>query len=248
MNRRRERRPAPRPGGDGDSPILDVRNVCSGYAGLPVLFDVNLAIHRGELVTMLGGNGAGKSTLLKTILGAVSTSSGELIYVGRRITSLPVYRRVCTGISYSPEGRRVFPNLTTRDNLVAGSHGLPKSGVRDQLHVVYDLFPLLAERSGQLAGSLSGGEQQMLALGRALMQRPTLLMVEELSLGLAPVVTERLYLALRAWCQDGFAVLVAEQFQRFEREHSDRWIVLERGTVVASGTKADAHLLSSGPS
>ncbi|MGH9000125.1 MAG: ABC transporter ATP-binding protein [Acidimicrobiia bacterium] len=224
--------------------MLEVRGVSSGYPGLPVLFDITLDVEAGNLVSVLGGNGAGKSTLLKTILGDVALSEGEIFLEGRRITALPTHRRVSAGISYSPEGRRVFPNLTTRENLVAGSFGVSTADLDEQLASVYELFPLLGERAAQRAGSLSGGEQQMLAIGRALMPRPHLLMVEEISLGLAPVIVTHLYGALRALCEQGMAILVAEQFQRFEAQYSDRWLVLERGTVVASGDRSDAHLLT----
>jgi ABC-type branched-subunit amino acid transport system ATPase component len=224
--------------------MLELSNVSSGYPGLPVLFDVSLGVEAGELVSVLGGNGAGKSTLLKTILGDVAASSGEIVFRGERITARPTHRRVAAGISYSPEGRRVFANLTTRENLIAGSYGVPVDDLDEQLARVYELFPLLQERADQSAGSLSGGEQQMLAIGRALMPRPRLLMVEELSLGLAPVVVTHLYTALRTLCENGLAVLVSEQFQRFEEQYSDRWVVLERGTVVASGDRSDAHVIT----
>ena len=224
--------------------MLELQNVSSGYPGLPVLFDISFAVEAGELISVLGGNGAGKSTLLKTILGDVATSSGEIVFNGRRITSYPAHKRVAAGISYSPEGRRVFPNLSVKENLIAGSFGVPTGDLDDQMESVFDLFPLLKERQTQAAGSLSGGEQQMLAIGRALMPRPRLLMVEELSLGLAPVIISHLYTALRALCARGLAVLVSEQFQRFEEKYSDRWVVLERGTVAAAGTKEDAHVLT----
>ena len=223
--------------------MLHLERVSSGYPNLPVLFDISFGVAAGELVSILGGNGAGKSTLLKTILGDVAVSEGEVVLGGERITRLPAHRRVAAGVSYSPEGRRVFPNLTVRENLVAGSHGVPSAELADQMAVVYELFPLLEERDRQRAGSLSGGEQQMLAIGRALMPRPKLLMVEEISLGLAPIVVNHLYVALRALCERGLIVLVSEQFQRFETRYSDRWIVLERGTIVASGDRSDAHRL-----
>jgi len=213
--------------------MLEVRRVCSGYPGMPVLFDVSLDVQAGELVAVLGGNGAGKSTLLKTILGDVRATSGEVILDGRPVTSLPTHRRVAAGISYSPEGRRIFSHLSTRENLIAGSYGAPTRKLGERLDLVYQLFPLLGERADQRAGSLSGGEQQMLALGRALMPLPRVLMAEELSLGLAPIVVTHLYAALRALCERGLAVIVSEQFQRLEEEYTDRWIVLERGTVVA---------------
>ena len=215
--------------------MLAVDHVSSGYPGLPVLFDVTIDVAAGELVSVLGGNGAGKSTLLKTILGDVRTTAGEITFEGTRLTHTALHRRTAAGISYCPEGRRIFPNLTTEENLVAGSFGVAGRDLAARVETVYDLFPLLGQRRGQAAGSLSGGEQQMLAVGRALMPRPRLLMVEELSLGLAPVVVTRLYETLRTLCEHGLAVLVTEQFQRFEERYSDRWIVLERGTVVAPG-------------
>jgi branched-chain amino acid transport system ATP-binding protein len=225
--------------------MLAVSHLYSGYPDLPVLFDVSVEVFPGELVSILGGNGAGKSTLLKTILGDVRVTSGEITFRGKRHTRTSLHERTRAGISYCPEGRRIFPNLTTEENLVAGSFGVPVKGLAGRLHTVYELFPLLAERSTQQAGSLSGGEQQMLALGRALMPEPRLLMVEELSLGLAPVVVSHLYVALRALCERGLAVLVAEQFHRFEEKYSDRWVVLERGTVLAGGNRDDAHILKS---
>ena len=224
--------------------MLTVSHVSSGYPGLPVLHDVSLDVSAGELVSILGGNGAGKSTLLKTILGDRPTTSGDITFDGRRITRAPLHRRTAAGISYCPEGRRIFPNLTVEENLVAGSSGVPGRDVAARIAAVHELFPLLAERSAQPAGSLSGGEQQMLAIGRALIPGPRLLMVEELSLGLAPIVVTDLYRALRTLCGQGLAVLVAEQFQRFEAKWSDRWIVLERGTVRAAGTREDAALLN----
>ena len=215
--------------------MLAAAHLSSGYPGLPVLFDVSFDVAAGELVSVLGGNGAGKSTLLKTILGDLRATSGEITFDGNRLTSASLHQRTAAGISYCPEGRRIFPNLTTQENLVAGSFGIRSRDLAARLDAVYELFPLLGERRTQPAGSLSGGEQQMLAVGRALMPGPRLLMVEELSLGLAPVIVNRLYETLRTLCEQGLAVLVTEQFQRFEERYSDRWIVLERGTVVAPG-------------
>jgi ABC-type branched-subunit amino acid transport system ATPase component len=212
--------------------VLTLRQVSSGYPSLPVLFDVSLEVPSGALVSVLGGNGAGKSTLLKTILGDVPTTAGEITFDGRRLTRAPLHARTAAGIGYCPEGRRIFPNLTTEENLVAGSCGVRARDLPHRLDAVYDLFPLLRDRRTQPAGSLSGGEQQMLAVGRALMPGPKLLMVEELSLGLAPLAVTHLYEALRALCAGGLAVLVAEQSHRFEARYSDGWIVLERGTVT----------------
>jgi branched-chain amino acid transport system ATP-binding protein len=212
--------------------MLELSAVRSGYGRLPVLFDVDLEVETGELVTVLGANGAGKSTLLKTILGAVAATAGEIVFNGERITHMPAHRRVEAGIALSPEGRQVFPSLTVRENLLAGTHGLGKREIEPQLQRVFDLFPRLAERVGQRAGSLSGGEQQMLAIGRALMSKPRLVLVDELSLGLAPIVVERLYGALRELCSRGLAVIVVEQSHHLVSEFSDRHVVLDKGRLA----------------
>jgi branched-chain amino acid transport system ATP-binding protein len=212
--------------------MLELSAVRSGYGRLPVLFDVDLEVETGELVTVLGANGAGKSTLLKTILGAVAATAGEIVFNGERITHMPAHRRVEAGIALSPEGRQVFPSLTVRENLLADTHGLGKREIEPQLQRVFDLFPRLAERVGQRAGSLSGGEQQMLAIGRALMSKPRLVLVDELSLGLAPIVVERLYGALRELCSRGLAVIVVEQSHHLVNEFSDRHVVLDKGRLA----------------
>jgi branched-chain amino acid transport system ATP-binding protein len=212
--------------------MLELSAVRSGYGRLPVLFDVDLEVDAGELVTVLGANGAGKSTLLKAILGAVPATAGEIVFNGERITHMPAHRRVEAGIALSPEGRQVFPSLTVRDNLLAGTHGLAKREIEPQLQRVFDLFPRLAERGGQRAGSLSGGEQQMLAISRALMSKPRLVLVDELSLGLAPIVVERLYGALRELCARGLAVIVVEQSHHLVTAFSDRHVVLDKGRVA----------------
>ena len=212
--------------------MLELSAVRSGYGDQPVLFDLDLGVASGELVTVLGANGAGKSTLLKTILGAVAARDGEIVFNGERITHVPAHRRVEAGIALSPEGRQVFPTLTVKENLLAGTHGLAKREIATQLERVFDLFPRLEERIGQGAGSLSGGEQQMLAIGRALMSKPRLVLVDELSLGLAPIVVERLYGALRELCSLGLAVVVVEQSHQLVAGFSDRQLVLDKGRFV----------------
>jgi ABC-type branched-subunit amino acid transport system ATPase component len=213
--------------------MLELTALRSGYGNQPVLYDLDLDVASGELVTVLGANGAGKSTLLKTILGAVPARDGEIVFNGERITHLPAHRRVEAGIALSPEGRQVFGSLTVKENLLAGTHGLAKREIPTQLERVSDLFPRLAERIGQRAGSLSGGEQQMLAIGRALMSKPFLVLVDELSLGLAPIVVERLYGALRDLCSFGLAVIVVEQSHQVVTGFSDRQLVLDQGRFVA---------------
>ena len=218
--------------------MLELSRVRSGYGNLPVLFDVDLTLESGELVTVLGSNGAGKSTLLKTILGAVPATAGEIVFNGERISHMPAHRRVEAGIALSPEGRQVFPSLSVKENLLAGTHGLAKRDIKSQLDRVFDLFPRLEERIGQRAGSLSGGEQQMLAISRALMSKPTLVLVDELSLGLAPIVVERFYGALRELCERGLAVIVVEQSHQLVAGFSDRQRILDKGRFVVDDTAA----------
>ena len=212
--------------------MLELKKVGSGYGRLPVLFDIDLTVEQGQMVSVLGSNGAGKSTLLKTILGAIPPTKGEITFRRQRVSSMPAHKRVGLGIALSPEGRQVFPTLSVKENLVTGAYGVPNSKMKEQFERVYELFPRLKERQNQAAGSLSGGEQQMLAVSRALMSRPRLLLVDELSLGLAPVIAERLYAALRALCDEGLAVLMVEQFHLVAVGFSDKQMIMEKGRFV----------------
>jgi branched-chain amino acid transport system ATP-binding protein len=211
--------------------MLEMKGVRSGYGRLNVLFDIDFNIDAGEMVVVVGANGAGKSTLLKTILGAVPPSAGEIVFRGERVTSVPAHKRVAAGIALTPEGRQIFPNLSVRENLVCGAVGIGKKDLAGQLDRCFELFPIINERQAQRAGSLSGGEQQMLALSRALMSRPRLLLVDELSLGLAPVIVERLYVALRDLCDRGLAVVVVEQFEHYT-DGTDRSLYIEKGSFI----------------
>ena len=217
--------------------MLEVERVSTGYGRLPVLFDVSLTVATGEMVGLLGPNGAGKSTLLKTILGMLPVRSGSLTFEGRRLTAAPANERFAAGISLCPEGRRVFKNLTVRENLLAGSCSVGRAEAAEQLDVCYELFPVLGQRQQQRAGSLSGGEQQMVALARALMSRPRLLLVDELSMGLAPIVVSQLLEALRALCDRGLGEQHAARMIGF----ADRGVLLEKGQIVFSGPLADAE-------
>jgi ABC-type branched-subunit amino acid transport system ATPase component len=213
-------------------PRLCLRGVRAGYDRVPVLFDVDFEVAAGEIVILVGGNGAGKSTLLQSIMGTVSVLAGEVRYEGRRINRWPVSRRTRAGISYSPEGRRVFAMLTVRHNLDAGASHVPTRRLRERREEVYGYFPILADRSSQLAGTLSGGEQQMLAIGRALMASPDLILVEEPSQGLAPVIVDRVYATLQRICLDrGTSVVIAEQFQQLREYDCDRVAVIDKGVV-----------------
>jgi branched-chain amino acid transport system ATP-binding protein len=212
--------------------MLELKGVGAGYGRLPVLFDIDLEVEQGQMVSVLGSNGAGKSTLLKTILGAIPPSRGEIIFRKQKVSGMPAHKRVGMGISLSPEGRQVFPSLSVRENLITGSYGVSTPNMKEQFERVYELFPRLKERQNQAAGSLSGGEQQMLAVSRALMSRPRLLLVDELSLGLAPVIAERLYSALRALCDEGLSVVMVEQFHLVAVGFSDKQYVMEKGRFV----------------
>ena len=219
---------------DGDGPALRIADVVAGYANQAVLHGVDVHVDAGEVVTLLGANGAGKSTLLKTVMGTVPLMSGQILLHGRAIGGWSPHRRVKAGIGYSPEGRRIFANLTVEENLVVGATWRPGGRRADGIAQAVELFPILGERRGQRAGTLSGGEQQMLAVARAMMNNPTLLLVEEPSQGLAPVVVDRIYETLvRIAREQRIAVLVAEQFQQVREDASDRILVIDKGTVVA---------------
>jgi ABC-type branched-subunit amino acid transport system ATPase component len=221
------------PGERARLPILEIESLVAGYSGLAVLHRVNIHVDAGEVVSLLGANGAGKSTLLKTIMGTVQVIQGFIRLEGTGIAGWSPHRRVAAGIGLSPEGRRIFANLSAEENLLMGAAALPRARKRDGLGSVYELFPILAERRGQKAGTLSGGEQQMVAIARAMMPNPRLLLVEEPSQGLAPVVVNGVYDALRDIANSGVAVLVAEQFQQVHEEASDRILVIDKGTIVA---------------
>jgi len=225
--------------------MLELRDVSTGYGRLPVLFGINLRVEPGEMVGVLGPNGAGKSTLTKTILGLLPCRTGSILFRGRKVSHEPAHARFAAGISLCPEGRRVFKNLSVRENLVAGSFGMDKRVVGQQLESVFSIFPRLAEREDQRAGSLSGGEQQMLAISRALMSQPRLLLVDELSMGLAPLVVQELLATLRQLCDRGLSLIVVDQFASRMVGLADRGDVLEKGRIVFSGpVEAAEHRMS----
>jgi ABC-type branched-subunit amino acid transport system ATPase component len=223
--------------------VLTVRQLIAGYSGQAVLHRVDMEIRGGEVVTLLGANGAGKSTLLKTVMGTVPVIAGSILLESLDLTRWAPYKRVAAGIGFSPEGRRVFANLSVEENLLIGATSMRKSHRRDQMDSVGELFPILGERMGQRAGTLSGGEQQMLAVARAMMTKPKLLLVEEPSQGLAPMVVDRIYSTLRQIAADrGVAVLIAEQFQQVREEFSDRILVIDKGQIIP-----DEELAAAGP-
>ena len=231
------------------SPMLELRGIRAGYGRLPVLFDINLTVDAGEWVNVVGANGAGRSTLLKTILGETNITAGDVFFEGERITHLPTLRRLSGGIALSPEGRRIFPNLNVYENLRTGANTIPRRAMANQLEQVYQVFPKLKDRTKQRAGSLSGGEQQMLAVGRALMAKPKLLLIDELSLGLAPIIVAMMIDSLQALRDDGLALIVVDEVhQHSTTAMSTRRLVLEKGRFVsgkAAEAEADAFSLTS---
>ena len=220
--------------------MLELRNVTAGYGAFTALWDVSLSVRAGEAVAVVGPNGAGKTTLLRVISGLVPPRSGELEMEGARLTGRKAHEIVAQGIAHVPEGRRIFPALTVADNLKMGAF-LPAARRRfaESLARVYDLFPVLAERSTQRAGSLSGGEQQMLAIGRALMSRPKLILLDEPSMGLAPVLVLRLFDLIRRVREEGYTILVVEQNVRQVLKIVDRAYLLEVGRIKMEGRASE---------
>jgi branched-chain amino acid transport system ATP-binding protein len=224
---------------NGPEPLLRLEGVNTYYGQMHILQDVNLEVEEGELVCLLGGNASGKSTTLKTILGIVSPRSGSVVLGGRDVTRLPTPRRIEAGLAIVPENRRLFGPMTVLENLELGAYLRPRADFREDLDRVFATFPLLAERRKQLAGTLSGGEQQMVAMGRALMARPKLLLMDEPSMGLAPVLVERSFEIIRQVHEAGVAVLVVEQNANISLSIADRGYVLSTGRIVLEGKASD---------
>lgn len=217
--------------------LLSLKGVSIFYGAFCAARDINLDVYEGEIVSLIGANGAGKTTILNTIMGLVHPAKGSIIFNGKRIDHLDTSQIVSLGISLVPEGRRIFPMLTVHENLVAGSYTSRARRDRDQmLQKVYEIFPVLKERRDQIAGTLSGGEQQMLAIGRALMSNPRLLLLDEISLGLSPIVTIRLYEAIKRINSEGKTILLVEQNVRQSLKVANRAYILKCGEIVLSGT------------
>ena len=220
--------------------LLKISNIDTFYGGIQALWDVSLEVKSKEIVALIGANGSGKSTLLDTISGLIRPAKGNIEFEGKPITTLNPYQIVVRGISQVPEGRRVFPDLSVLDNLILGSYNRTARSRKEQnFKMVYELFPILEERRNQLAKTLSGGEQQMLALGRGLMSNPKLMLLDEMSLGLAPIVINNVYKALRKIRERGITILLVEQNVRRSLDEADRAYIMEAGRVVLSGDVAD---------
>jgi len=222
--------------------MLKIKNLEAGYGKLRVLKKISLHVEPGEIVTLIGANGAGKTTLLHTISGLIKASGGEIVLKGENITRLAAEKIVAQGCSLVPEGRQVFAPMSVRENLVLGGyvqHAKGNKQFRDYLEHVFELFPVLRERQEQLAGTLSGGEQQMLAMGRALMARPALIMLDEPSTGLAPLVVKAIFGVIRQMREEGNTVLLIEQNAKAALAVADRGYVIETGKIIVEGPAAD---------
>jgi branched-chain amino acid transport system ATP-binding protein len=220
-------------------PLLSVRGLTAGFGAGPVLFGIDLEIFEGELVALIGANGAGKSTLLGTLSGLVRATSGTVHFAGRDISNARPEQIVRGGLAHVPQGRRLFSTLTVERNLRLGAYLRRDREVRSDIARVLNYFPAIADKLGRDAGTLSGGEQQMVAIGRGLMARPKLLMIDELSLGLAPKVVERLIEVAREINRDGTSLILVEQDVLVALEAADRGYVLENGQVVLAGPAAE---------
>ena len=218
--------------------MLTVSGVSAGYGRVPVLRDVALSVAPGEVVALLGANGAGKTTLLRVLAGELRPSAGSVDFHGRELVGLRPEGVVRAGVALVPEGRRMFAGLTVRENLLLGAYSRRRADLKPDLDRIYGFFPRLAQRAEQAAGRLSGGEQQMVAIGRALMARPRLLMIDELSQGLAPTVVDDLIDLLPTLAEDGMAILLVEQDVEAALAVAARGYVLELGSIVREGTAA----------
>jgi branched-chain amino acid transport system ATP-binding protein len=218
--------------------MLDVSEIHAHYGTIEALKGVSLTVEEGEIVTLIGSNGAGKSTTLRSISGLTPASSGKITFRGQNITAVPAHQIVEFGIALSPEGRHCFPRMSVRENLDLGAHRRRGPDVADDLERVFGLFPRLRERERQKAGTMSGGEQQMLAIGRALMARPRLLMLDEPSMGIAPILVQRIYETIGEINRSGVTILLVEQNANYALDISQRGYVLETGRVVLANESA----------
>lgn len=219
--------------------MLKLENVSTFYGAIQALNEVSIEVNQGEIVTLIGANGAGKTTMLMSVCGNPRARSGTITFEGEDITQLETHSIMQRGIAVSPEGRRVFPDLTVAENLSMGGFFLNRQQTEESLNHVFDLFPRLKERANQRAGTMSGGEQQMLAIGRALMSRPRLLLLDEPTLGLAPLIIAQIFDIIRTIRDEGVTVFLVEQNANKALQVADRGYVLETGKVVLADTGAN---------
>ena len=220
-------------------PLLELKSLAIGYGHHRVLDDINLTLERGEIVTLLGANGAGKSTLAKAVSGLLRPLSGSILLEGSAIEALPPAERLRRGIAHVPEGRQIFAGMTVAENLALGAYAVSEADAAAQLEAVWALFPLLRERMNDIAGNFSGGQQQMLAIARGLMARPKILVLDEPSLGVAPLLVAEIFRLIVALREQGITILLAEQNARQALSIADRGYVFEQGSITLSGAAKD---------
>ena len=217
--------------------LLEIKNLEVFYGGIQALKGISFNVDEGEIITLIGANGAGKTTTMQSVIGLIPKKGGTVTYNGKDITHTPAHKLVGLGMAQVPEGRRIFQELTVYENLLMGAFlNKDKKSVKEDIERIYNLFPRLCERKGQIAGTLSGGEQQMLAMGRALMSRPKLLMLDEPSMGLSPLLVDEVFELIKHINKDGTTILLVEQNAGKSLAISDRAYVLENGKIVLTGT------------
>ena len=220
-------------------PLLKVNDIHVYYGAIHAIKGISLEVNEGEIVTLIGANGAGKSTTLNTIAGLLKPRQGTIAFAGMPVDGIPASKMVYRGLSLCPEGRRIFQQMTVKDNLVMGGFSRPNEELQESMEHVYSFFPRLKEREKQIAGTLSGGEQQMLAMGRALMSKPKLMMLDEPSMGLAPILVDQIFDIIRELHSSGVTILLVEQNAQMALSVANRAYVLETGTISMSGDAQD---------
>ena len=220
-------------------PLLKVNNLHVYYGAIHAIKGITLEVNEGEIVTLIGANGAGKSTTLNTIVGLLKPRQGSIAFAGMPVDGISASKMVYRGLSLCPEGRRIFQQMTVKDNLVMGGFSRPNEELQESMEHVYSFFPRLKEREKQIAGTLSGGEQQMLAMGRALMSKPKLMMLDEPSMGLAPILVDQIFDIIRELHSSGVTILLVEQNAQMALSVADRAYVMETGRITMEGAAAD---------
>lgn len=221
-------------------PILQLNNIETYYGAVQALRGISIDVNKGEIVTLIGSNGAGKSTTLKSISGLAKVKTGSITYKGQEITNKPAHETTLLGMAHVPEGRKIFSSLTVKENLLMGAFSVnKKSLIEERLEIVYDHFPILKNRLDQKGGTMSGGEQQMLAIGRALMMKPEILMLDEPSMGLAPIIVEQIFDIINKLNQEGITILLVEQNAYQALSIANRGYVIQNGQIVLSGSGSE---------
>jgi branched-chain amino acid transport system ATP-binding protein len=216
--------------------MLEVKDLVVAYGKIKAVKGISFTVPQGSVVCLIGTNGAGKTTTLRTISGLLPPAKGSVTFEGQRIDGVPAHKIVTLGVAHSPEGRHIFPRMTVKENLLLGAYARKDHGIEEDLAAAYELFPILHERADQPAGTFSGGEQQMLAMGRAMMSKPRLLLLDEPSMGLSPLMMQKIMATIRTLREQGTTILLVEQNAQAALTLADRGYVLEVGKIVASGT------------